>query len=278
MPNNLSNPFTWTRLYARSLYGSRAYRDDFADVETFCMFLGYPRSGHSLVGSLLDAHPDVIIAHELDVLKFVGAGFNRSQIFYLLLENSRVRGDRGREYSGYSYEVGGQWQGRYRKLRVIGDKKGGRSSTRLTSRPELLESMRKTIGVHSKFVHVIRNPYDCITTMTTRNQRGLSLENRIENYFSRVATVAATMKRIAPDDILDVRHEELIEEPKKYLERLCRLIGVDPLPDYLEASAKIIFKEPQRSRYKLPWSRGNIDRVAELMKPYPFLAGYSYDD
>jgi Sulfotransferase family len=278
MPNNLSNPLTWTRLYARSLVGSRAHRDDFAAVKTYCMFLGYPRSGHSLVGSLLDAHPEVIIAHELDVLKFVAAGFNRNQIFYLLLENSRRRAEGGREYSGYSYEVAGQWQGRYRKLRVIGDKKGGRSSTRLTKKPELLDRMRTTIGVQSKFIHVIRNPYDCITTMTTRNQRGLSLENRIDNYFSRVATVAATKTRIAPGDILDVRHEALIAEPKKWLTELCRLIEVEPLPDYLEACAKILFKEPQKSRTKLPWSRENIELVAQRMKPYPFLAGYSYDD
>ncbi len=26
------------------------------------MFIGYPRSGHSLVGSLLDAHPNIIVA------------------------------------------------------------------------------------------------------------------------------------------------------------------------------------------------------------------------
>jgi len=278
MPNNLSNPFTWTRLYARSLLGSRPYRADFDAVETYCMFLGYPRSGHSLVGSLLDAHPEVIIAHELDVLKFVAAGFNRNQIFYLLLENSRRRAVGGREYSGYSYEVAGQWQGRYRKLRVIGDKKGGRSSTRLTAKPELLEAMRKTIDTRSKFIHVIRNPYDCITTMTTRNQRGLSLENRIHNYFSRVATVAATKERIAPDDILDVRHEALIEEPKKWLAKLCALLGVEPFPDYVDDCARILFKAPQKSRRNLPWSAENIALVAEKMKPYPFLAGYSYDD
>jgi hypothetical protein len=278
MPNNLSNPVTWTRLYARSYYLSRAYREPFAGVETYCMFLGYPRSGHSLVGSLLDAHPDVIIAHELDVLKFVRAGFTRNQIFYLLLENSRLRAARGREYSGYSYEVPGQWQGRFRTLRVIGDKKGGRSSTRLRSEPALLESLGKTVGTKIKFIHVIRNPYDCITTMTTRNQRGLSLENRIENYFSRVATVAAAKTRIDPGDILDMRHEALIEEPKQWLERLCRLLGVEPLPDYLEDCAKIVFKAPKKSRLNLPWSEQNIKKVAEMMQPYPFLAGYSYDD
>jgi phage terminase large subunit-like protein len=44
-------------------------RNRFHDVGVFCIFIGYPRSGHSLVGSLLNAHPEVIISHELDVLR-----------------------------------------------------------------------------------------------------------------------------------------------------------------------------------------------------------------
>jgi hypothetical protein len=179
MPYNLSNPFTRTRLYTKTCFGSRRYRELFAGVKTYCMFLGYPRSGHSLVGSLLDAHPNVIIAHELDVLKHVQARFSTNQIFYLLLENSRKLAARGRGYSGYSYEVANQWQGRFRELHVIGDKKGGGSSTRLHSNPGLLDSLCKTIGIKTKFVHVIRNPYDCITTITSRNTRNYTLENRI---------------------------------------------------------------------------------------------------
>ena len=32
------------------------------------MFIGYPRSSHSLVGAILDAHPEIIIPHEYDVI------------------------------------------------------------------------------------------------------------------------------------------------------------------------------------------------------------------
>ncbi len=35
---------------------------ELSDLHAFCMFIGYPKSGHSLVGSLLDAHPDMVIA------------------------------------------------------------------------------------------------------------------------------------------------------------------------------------------------------------------------
>ena len=35
----------------------------FDDVERVCLFIGYQRSSHSLVGSILDAHPEAAIAH-----------------------------------------------------------------------------------------------------------------------------------------------------------------------------------------------------------------------
>src|SRR3989344_1389974 len=38
---------------------------DFSSVRTFILFVGYPRSGHSLIGSIMDAHPNIIIAHEV---------------------------------------------------------------------------------------------------------------------------------------------------------------------------------------------------------------------
>ena len=75
--------------YVASALGSLVNRRLFARVESLCLFIGYPRSGHSLIGALLDAHPNAIIADELDALKYVHAGFRRNQLFYLLLRGSR---------------------------------------------------------------------------------------------------------------------------------------------------------------------------------------------
>lgn len=65
------------KLYYSSLYKSLQQRTAFEDLDTYCMFVGYPKSGHSLIGSLLDAHPQMAITHELDVLKYVHAGFSK---------------------------------------------------------------------------------------------------------------------------------------------------------------------------------------------------------
>ena len=78
-------------------------------VERYCMFIGYPRSSHSLVGSLLDAHPEMVIAHEQDALRHVRPWYSREQLFYLLLENSRRFTEAGRTWTGYSYAVPNQY-------------------------------------------------------------------------------------------------------------------------------------------------------------------------
>ncbi len=51
-----------------------------AELERFCFFIGYARSGHTLVATLLNAHRQVMIAHELDAIRFVRHGFRRAQL------------------------------------------------------------------------------------------------------------------------------------------------------------------------------------------------------
>ena len=43
-------------------------------AHTLVLFAGFPRSGHSVVGALTDAHPQAEIAHELDAVGLIEAG------------------------------------------------------------------------------------------------------------------------------------------------------------------------------------------------------------
>ena len=97
-------------------------------VETFALFIGHGRSGHSLVGAILDAHPEIVIAHEFDVLNGItGAFYKKIRLFFDLHSLSRqqalfenrascpARADNHR----YCYNVPGQWQGTYKtKIKV----------------------------------------------------------------------------------------------------------------------------------------------------------------
>ena len=277
--------FDLARAYLRSSYKAYTGKESFEDVETYCMFVGYPKSGHSLVGSLLDAHPNAVIGHELDALKYVQAGFSKRRIYQLLLENSRKHVESGREWNTYSYEVPGQWQGRFDKLRVIGDKKGGMSTLRLDSNPELLQRLRDTVGVSVKLVCVERNPYDNISTrfrdgIKNRYMKAdnLDLSYSVENYFFRSAALRNLKERIGSADVFDVRHESFVEDPARHLGDLCRFLGLEYSDGYLKDCASIIFESPSKSRHKVDWDPETIRIVQSRMDEFDFLRGYSYED
>lgn len=250
-------------------------RDAFAEVERYCMFVGYPRSGHSLTGSLLGAHPDIVVAHELDALRLVAAGLDRDRLFSLILANDRAFTRGGRRWEGYGYEVPGQWQGRYRRLRVIGDKKGGMSSLRIQRRPELLPLLEEVADVPVHLIHHVRNPFDNIATLSTRH--GWPLGSTIELYFSLCATVCGCRGEVEPDRWIDVCHEELVASPRPVLTRLCQFLGLGIDVTYLDACAETVFESPRRSRDQVHWTATDVAQVQRGIERWDFLTGYGPD-
>lgn len=259
----------------RSLIGGWRQHARFADVRTFCLFIGYPRSGHSLVGALLDAHPNAVLALEQQVLRYVRAGFNRSQIIYLLVENSRRFACNSSTTPLYSFHVPNQWQGAVDgKLRVVGDKGAWGATLALARQPELLDRLRRLIQADVKIIHVVRNPFDTIARMVEREE--VDLDRAIDHYFRLAATVATMKGRIPDTDLLQLRHEEFVVAPQARLAEIFGFLGVEATPAYLAACAGIVFPSPRQSRHEIVWSDEQIGRVQQRCAEVPFLTNYSF--
>ena len=142
-------------------------QEDIDGVENFIFFVGYPRSGHSIVASLMDAHPNIIVAHEYDLfhkLRYSPLKHRRWEtLYYSLYMNSRNNALRGwrsstKLHKGYTLEVGGGWQGRFTKLKVIGDKSGGRTEQEYeASSPKfvnLYHQLQKMVGVPVRGIQI----------------------------------------------------------------------------------------------------------------------------
>lgn len=282
MPAHATPPSQLTKrdlpvAFVSSLVGGLRDRHRFADVRTYVMFLGYPRSGHSLVGSLLDAHPDAVVAHELDALRLFQAGFRRNQVFSMILENDRRFTAGGRRGGGdYGYVVPGQWQGRYRELRVIGDKSAERSTRRLLGRRDLLDVLRRQAGDDVRFLHVVRNPYDNIATMWRRSQRESTLEEVAERYLTLCRTVGE-LKHHLPTRVLDVRHEDLVADAPSELARMCAFLGLSAPEDYVQACTGIVFASPRQTRGDAPWTPELRKTVEEEISRHEPFAAYSFE-
>jgi hypothetical protein len=255
-------------LTARGLAGRRRFRD----VRAYCMFIGYPRSGHSLVGSLLDAHPRAVVAHELDALGLVARGWGRSGLFEAIVAHDGRFTSAGRQWHGYDYRVPGQWQGRFEVIEVIGDKKGGGSTLHLMRDPGLLDELRRIVGVPLRLVHHVRNPYDNIATMARAAQEPLSAA--VSRYLGLCSTVRAVLDRCDATEVVSMRHETLVAQPRDELRRVGELLGLSTTPDYLDDCASIVFPDARQTRDDAEWTPELGERVGLAIAEYPFLSGY----
>ena len=265
-------------LFEPSRRRAEALKDVFAGIETVILFIGYPRSGHSVVGALLDAHRDMVIAHELDVVGFVDAGFDEDQIYCLLMENARLCAANGRRWGRYAYAVPGGRHGGFDRLRVIGDNNGGLTTVHIALKGELLDRVLKVFTRPVKLIHVVRNPFDNIARMQDEKDVLGGLETASKDYFNLCKVNRAIGERLGPGNVHDLRHEDLLTDPRGELGRLCRFLGVDADDAYLDACSSILYHAPKKSRHAVDWPRRALDAVAAEMEKYPFLRRYSFDD
>jgi hypothetical protein len=256
---------------------------DAAQVKTFCLFIGYSRSGSSVLGALLDAHPNMIVAHELDVLRILGNDRNgevdKAGLFDMLVENSRAKAASGRRQGNYAYEVENGWQGRYARLEVVGDKEANQTAQRLWAAPALLTKLQNTVGVPVKFIHVVRDPFDNIATVALKDAstcRGIPPDKYL-TYASNVyfglwtRGVQATRQRVAADRWLT---EDMLRGPEATLREVCGFLGQDAPKPYLSQCCALLKKTPHRSRDLLDWPEALTESVARQSRDIDFLARY----
>jgi hypothetical protein len=273
--------YMWQRRIKAPWY-ARCYANAFDAVAQFVLFIGYPRSGHSLVGALLDAHPDAWIAHELNVFKYLQKGCGRNVLFGKLIARGKWFRTRAYRWTGYSYHVPGQWQGHWRRPLVIGDKRGGASARQLARSPDLLDRLEARIDKPLRIIHVVRNPYDNISTRA----RGGNLQRASPDQAALQATIDAHFRDVATNAEVETRwkgatcrlhYESFAADPKAELARVCRFLELDPSPDYLEAAASLVRPSSGASRHQVAWTPAQLEEVAAKSQGYPFLAHYRFE-
>lgn len=247
-----------------------------ADAQRFVLFVGHGFSGHSLIGSLLNAHPDAVVSHELDVLRFTDKGFSRRQLLGLIRYRDLDWERRGRVQNAYSYVVPGQWQGRVRRLTVIGDKKGGGTTWRLAQDPSLLPRLRELVGLPLRVVHVTRSPLDNIGSMT--RTMGYSVEEATALWRRQVETCSWLHDELDPHELLVLSTEEFKADPADHLRRLCGFVGLQADPAYVDACSRIVTPDRSRSRTAVgSWPQTVLEEVRTVVRAHPWLAGYEAD-
>jgi hypothetical protein len=276
------------------------------EVEKFVIFVGYPRSGHSIVGSFMDAHPRMIIAHEYPLFRTLMSKRRMSKytIFNSLYKNSYdelVGGWRGKvniRNKGYSLALSGLWQATFDHLKVIGNKHGGTTVQFYRKHPEaFLKAMtflKAVINMPIYVIHVVRNPFDMIATQTLYVKTGIpgtrinaSEESKFND--TKLLTVVATdmLARFSAASklirklhlpTLELRNEDLISNPVHVMKSVCNFLGVDCPEYYLNSCKENTFSSSTISRYSVVWPQSLIVEIHERLRGSPSFQSFSFSD
>ena len=244
------------------------------EVESYTMFVGHPRSGHTLVKALLNAHPEIVIGQEANILKYVSLGFNRWMLYSMILASDQYFHGAGRTWGQYGYQVPNQWQGKYQQLKIIGDKKAGRSTYLLGKNPDLLSRLQRKVKVPIKLFFVARNPFDTIATISRKHD--YSLAEGIGLYLRLCRNVVDIRSANPEIPMLTIYLEKLIERPREELQRMLDFTGLKTDEAYLSDCASIVFSSPNLSRNQVDWPPEMIARVEKGIQDFEDLQGYSF--
>jgi hypothetical protein len=268
-------------------------------VTILLLFIGYPRSGHTLVSSLLDAHPHAAVANEYALIRrwryFADSQKTRKFVIEELFRDSVMQSKVGYRsptmHRTFNYSVPNQWNGRVRDyLQVVGDKHGPLTTKYLSDLEGRyhMQAMTRLLNITVRILHVIRHPMDNIATMAIREghdrkfiQTGqvlndiTELRHQIHMYF-KLARLNVRLLQKQQDyqfKILNVYIEDLIANPKAVLSSICGFLHLRCSSSYLTDCSSRVLTNTSNTRNNVVW--GNLtNAVFDEMKTIPFLQRY----
>ena len=284
-------------------------------VKCFVFFVGRSHSGHSIVGSILDSHPHMIVAHEAkiffqlkdDPMRFT----SKAAVFNELWRNSynvshtsgglRNSDSFDIKRKGYTLQIGDLYQGTYSSyVDVIGDKNGGKTVSFFHRDPlewkNIYNKLKTLIDIPFKVIYVIRNPYDNIASaflyhcsdkmsdirisnksFSLNDSEYKHMAHHIQRHFDSHQTIMSAKKQYNLD-LLEIHVKDLVEHPTSTIGKMCNFLGVNCSESYVQGCSKNLFNTESKTRYKIKWTADLISQVENYNLKYDnLLRYYSFD-
>ena len=193
------------------------------------------------------------------------------------------------------------WQGQFKQLKVIGDKSGGmtgRSYNHNSTRfQQAYHEIANTVRVPIYLIHVIRNPFDIISTQFlyqlarlngkfgrkyeeegVAKASNVALLHSMVNQFFHHATAIQEMVKTCNLHILNVYSEKLIADPIATMQPIYGFLEIRCTSEYLQMCLDKTFRNVSRTRDRVLWSVSAVAYVEKKIKEFPFLHGYNFQD
>ncbi len=204
---------------------------DGADGQSPVFLVGFPRSGTTLLDTMLMGHPDVVVMEERpalsDVEKAIG-GFHRIP----QLRNDELTAARAAYFSAAS---------QYIQL-----KEGGLLVDKSPLNLNMVPLIHRVFP-NARFILVLRHPFDSVFSCFASNFRlnssmsnFLTLETAAQ-FYDLTFSLWEKSRALLPINVQTVRYEELVADPERELKQLADFLGLrwnKAMLDHRDTAAK----------------------------------------
>ena len=182
------------------------------------------------------------------------------------------------------YRIFDQWQGRFERLAIIGDCSPDSNTEVLAKKHcEPLSAFSEKIQLPLKFIFLVRNPYDIISSQVISSYSSKKPKEKFDmivpKFIESCELREKFLARITsmPEYSVFIWHlEDHIANPQRKLAELCSFLNIESTESYLDACAKIFYKKPKQSRHLINWPEKHKASVSATIKQYNFFSHYRW--
>ena len=266
-----------------------------ADVKRYVMFLSTGRSGHSWIGSVLDAAPNALVANEYGAFKKFRnerRQMTQDSLFEGLAKNSFICGKYGR-IQVYDYSIPGLWQGKIgngQVIDVIGDKMGGSTVEVLRSfgdpwedkgapeaQQKFIQEFRDMVKVPLRAVVVLRNPFNMIATNHLRGGwKGKEIpSSSVQMELNKYRQIIwASENLFEPGEVHTMTMESFATNTETEMILLCEFVGIRCPPNMFQIVNNLTNHTPHDTYMLAQWEEEQVIVVNDFIEKH--LSEYGY--
>jgi hypothetical protein len=232
------------------------------DIEgkTLLIFIGSPRTGSTLLGQILNYHPECLVATEARfITKVVVQGLpfeealknveeNALKLFKTDLVNDNKFGKTIDRYQSKWIpfnDLSRDPDFRKKEIKVIGDKKAGGATQVFIDKPT---EMLKFLNAYTKasLLQIIRNPVDAaVSYMYMKSHEVKPFEKACEEIIMKTHTAYVLGNRVS-NPYFYIYYEDLIDDPEREMTKILTWLNVECSNSWLsKISSKINRYKPE---------------------------------
>ena len=238
--------------------------------------LGFMRTGTTLTQEVLDAHPDVFVADETDLVSSVVLELQRMSNY----QGSVPQMLKSLDFDGVLYLRGYYWQ---RVRALFGDKIEGRLFLDKTTMNSIDLGLINCLFPDAKLVFLLRDPRDvCLscfmqTMIPTPSTVQLLTWDSTARFYAQVMDWWATVKPKLSMAYMEFRYEDAVFDFETAFRQVFDFIGLEWNPnvsDFHKNAAGKFIASPSFSQVAQPLYSSSVGRWKHYHSEYPAIAGH----